>query len=415
MRIDLLNEKGLLKSTPFVKTEAAPLAEVSTQTEDERIAETLARRHKSIAKESALPEEPEPGTEDAEGSEETPLQVPKPAEKAKTRTRDPALVAIIIFVAIAAFTYFVYGNGYLDPLIRWTNAKIGISLPTARPLHKPVAIIEQTEIEPVVKPPTTLSEQEFNALMPVTESIAALKDSLQQVSTGEIDTAVTTSQSIEMAAEVVDTSAEAIEVEITEAITEPDPEPVPEQIPVQPSIELSDQDVELLHNQSLLLLLDRSLDFPLVAENINSFKISRNSLEILTEEGEAVHAAIADVLQEFAMGELNISGGYLTSPIELVMRPVSSFMVDQRDLLGVFDVLAHPYDAYLVSINTDMEKGLRDNPATLVFQGSASNMKRILAGWSTANVNYILEDIELNKQDNTFTLTLNIRLIQYNS
>lgn len=453
MRVDLLTEKGLLNSAPFVKGEAPPLPMVDTEipeeiSEDERIAETMARRQRARVEAKQDPEKGEAETvleeklDDSELDDEVKEAVKRAVDTGKPRkkkrskakqqvkVRDPAVVAIGIFVILAAFYYFIYGGGYLDTAIRWVNQTLKIELiKPALPLRKPVAVIETTTPEPAVQPEQRqsdyLSEEEFNALMPVTESIAALKDSISQL---DMTAASETQENVaETVADQTDTEdqqkpeSEMAEItdpksEVEKPVEEERAEPVIQRAQPTPGINLSDQDVQLLNNHAMLLVMKNALSKSSIRNEASRIFISRSSIEITARESSArMMAELEPTIEELAIADIKVSDRTVSSSLEYILQPVSEFNVDDRDLLGVFDLLLHPYDTELKEINLDVDQGLQNNPARIVFQSNATRIDRILGGWAQVNTNYLLQDLELVKQGSLYTLTINIRLIQYTS
>jgi hypothetical protein len=237
---------------------------------------------------------------------------------------------------------------------------------------------------------TILPEDIFNQLMPVTEDIAALADSL---AVKGLDTAL------------VDTDI---------ALSAPDTDYLP--VAEQP-IQLSDADITIINNASQLLLAAEILKvLPENLSNIHLF-LKRDALSITASSGGPWVAAVEKVLDKFVVGNFtkNYSAGNIkvSSKFELIMNAAQDFQPQILDELHLLDVLAHPFNDYLEKIELDMLKGIKDNPGTFIFSGSGASMQRLLEYWARAYTNIRLRSVDLEKRGNKYLLSLDVELFTY--
>lgn len=372
MKLDLRKDKGLLKSTAF-SAEASQSQDLS---EDELIAETLRRRHDK----PKIPTAVESSTTD-DSTEKA---------KPKKKKRSPIWLFMLLWIVIAGSSYYLERNDLLQPnvnIIKWywmdvfgKEYKMDISS---------IQIIE--EYLPLEE--EVLSDDMFNQLMPVTDDIAAMADSIFGILA---DDSIQQIQSDEFVAE--DTITEYLEVPET-------------------PIQLSDDDITIINNRSLLLLATEILEkYPENIQDSHLF-LKRDALRITASTGGAWVAQIDSTLDKFVLGTFNedYTNGKakISSKFEIIMNAERDFQAHVLDGMRLLDVLANPFYEYLVEINIDISRGVDDNPATFVFSGSKQEIQYVLSSWAETRGNFLLQSIDVKFRSGKLTLSFDVIFFNY--
>jgi len=261
-----------------------------------------------------------------------------------------------------------------------------------------------------------LSDDDFNELMPLTPDIIALRDSLARLGLNVASTeAVERQHDSLQATPVEDTIALSETVRLADhSQTAPTTEPEPQ----EPALDLSDLDVEILHNHSLELMMVRLMREMPTRAGITRLDLDREGMQLRVENPGLSKPVVEAILAEFTLGKLSSppagSAGEFSSTFDLVLPPVRHFRVDRRGSAeAILDLLVHPFYANLTRIVADLEQGLNNNPIRIEMNGQLAELADILAVWSEYTLNYILVDARLEAKGSSYSLTLNVRLIPY--
>ncbi len=397
MRIDLAQDRGLIPESIFesllveVNEETTPAAEPELS-EDERIAATLARRHAQVAHHQttdtdAIDESDEP---------EHPVSQSEPGKKSSRGT----ILFLVLVLIVAAWVF--NRNGMLRQGWTWSRMQVERLLGEDAPVQP-----EPTEPR-TVQPIVVLSDDQFNLLMPMPPEIRAMADSLaisggQDLQAGPAENlAEAGNQSDEDTIQLSET------VDLVDRL-EPQTEPPP-----APDLNLSDLDVDILGNHSLLLLLQKVCEEFSGSTDLKRVVLSRTTMEINGPRIPSHQKALDAIFTEFTMGTLDASGqDGIGGSFELVIPPVKVFAVDSRDALGILDLLANPFEQQLDRIILDVAAGVDQNPAKFEFHGTLLGLSDILGKWSRHTLNYLLQSATLQRGQAGYELTLELQLIQY--
>ena len=369
MKIDLRKDRGVLGSEKFIASVSAP-PEIS---EDELIAETLRKRHTSAT--PKVEESPTPGK----------AQISTSSEKQTKSNRNPFRELVIFIVMLAAVAYYMHDRGILFSSIDYAK----------------VFIMELVGMEPETEPaeyPTDtlsnaiLSDDLFNELMPVTEDIAAMADSMASLPPETL---------------FVDSQKQYY----TEYITE-DYLPIADEI-----IELSDDDIKIINNRSLLLMLTELIENYPAAYGKGHLFLKRDGLTITAPRGGEWTDLMKTTLDQFVLGSFNEDysegNAKISSKFEIIMNAEQDFQPQILDEMRLLDVLAHPFNDYLKQIIIDLPRGTDDNPAKFMFSGTAQEMQYILSSWAEARCNFLLRSVDIDFKGEEITLTFGVIFFNY--
>lgn len=394
MRIDLRNANGLLKRQAFSTVVSRKAKEPTPVPEDDTdVVESLARR--MAQQRAAQPTHSKPKA-----------QAVGPARKKSSR-----LSRFLFVVMVLSIVLLLWDRGYLDPSIEWVTQKLGVvsevdTVVTITPKPVPAAGTSGSY----------LSDDDFNELMPLTPDIIALRDSLARLGLNVASTeAVERQHDSLQATPVEDTIALSETVRLADhSQTAPTTEPEPQ----EPALDLSDLDVEILHNHSLELMMVRLMREMPTRAGITRLDLDREGMQLRVENPGLSKPVVEAILAEFTLGKLSSppagSAGEFSSTFDLVLPPVRHFRVDRRGSAeAILDLLVHPFYANLTRIVADLEQGLNNNPIRIEMNGQLAELADILAVWSEYTLNYILVDARLEAKGSSYSLTLNVRLIPY--
>lgn len=378
MKIDLRKDRGVLDLALF--STSGQLAQATeAASDDELIIETLKRRH--------------------EGSspEKTDADKVQGKQAKKERNAIPILLMILI-LTVAGAGYMLNSIGLLMPGINliesyWRGV---LGLP----------VVHQTELiddadyyyPPDLTEESVMSDDQFNELMPMTEDLAALADSLAALPDDSV-----------VAYTYPDT-------EKTDAVEERRDSII---IQVQNLPPLSDDDIIILNNRSLMLLvMDILQSYPSDMTDGHLY-MKRDALRLSAPTGGEWVDSLQAVMDKFVLGsyKADYSTGkvQITSKFSLIMAREADFQANVLDGLRMLDVLANPFNDYLQEIVIDLSRDVDNNPATFTFSGSPREMQYILSAWSESRTNLLLRSIDIKfKGDNT-TLTFDVILFDYRS
>ena len=359
MKIDLRKTHGIRPATPF----SQPTPTKVELSEEERIVDTIRRHH---ASQNTV-------------SESTTLESTPPVEQPgrQSSKRNPLRELLLLIILLVVSGYYMQDRGLLKSSIAvvssyWTDfLGLGGAADTLVP-----TVVDSTPVTDV------LPEDVFNELMPVTPDLAALADSMAAI---QIDTQTADSEYLPVA---------------------------------QQPIQLSDDDMIIINNRSLLLLATDILGYiPADMDNAHLF-IKRDALTLTASHGGEWVAGIKSALDRFVLGNYNENYGTgrfrVTSKFEIIMNAEQDFkpqiLTGTKPLL---DVLAAPFNKYLDEIIVDLPKGIDHNPAKFTFSGPRTAMVEIMNSWAEARTNILLRSSDLVIHNGTAVLTLDTEFIPY--
>jgi len=371
VKIDLLKDRGVLAPITF----SASLKVEKELSEDELIAETLRRRH--------MVPKSEKDTETAQISQET-----AHAKKEKSTSSIGWLVFLLIIV-LAGSAYYLNQNDLLKPAVDIVKYYWMDTLGIERAVEIDTTIDENDfnfAEEPI------LSEEQFNQLMPVTDDIAALADSIAAV---PVDSLIV--RPVEME-QVDDTSTDYIPVSET-------------------PVYLSDDDILIINNRSLLLMVSEILDnIPDNSMTAHLF-LKRDALRMTAPTGGEWVDQVRKTMDRFVLGSFNSTEKegkvHISSKFEIIMNAEQEFQAQVLDGLRLLDVLANPFSDYLVEIVIDLTRGVDDNPATFTFVGSKQEIQYIISSWAETRSNFLLRSVDLKFQVDKILLSFDVLFFNY--
>ncbi len=371
MKIDLRKDKGILKAANF-----SSLKQIEQElSEDELIAETLRRRHTGVKADDSV---------EQDSHEKSPVVIP-----AKKTKRSSFILFLFLVIVLSASAYYFHDRGQLLPSVDivktyWMDV---MGIPLKKEVVLPVFSVDDSLIVEDI-----LSEDLFNQLMPVTEHIAAIADSIAAL------------------------PAESLFIDPMQISDEG--EDSSEYLPVADEpIQLSDDDIKIIDNRSLLLLLTEIIDnYPIELGQGHLF-LKRDALTITAPQGGAWVNKIKAALDQFVLGSFDesYSPGVATlkSKFSIIINAEQDFQVQVLDVMRLFDALAQPFDEYLQEIIVDLSGGISDNPAKFTFTGSPQEMQYILSYWAETRTNFLLRSVDIEFQDENLILSLDVIFFTY--
>jgi len=390
VKIDLRKDKGIISPQKFLADEfAAP-----EMSEDELIAETMRRRRLGHEEEAQSEQLPDP---------KTPSKKSKSKSKKNTKdsNRNPLREFVLLIIMIAVTAYYLNDKGILystiDMAKHYAYDLLGID-----PLLPVDDDDDLSEYDEYFSGDTlviddVLPDAVFNQLMPVTAAIAALADSMQAA------------------------KPESIYVQLPggrdTVIVYQEMSQVAEDHVVEEVMNLSDDDIAIINNRSLLLM---------VTEMINSFPIEygaghlylkRDALTITAPRGGEWVKEMESILDKFVQGsfieDYGTGTAKITSKFELVMNADKDFEGQTFDAMRLLDILANPFSDYLNEIVIDPVRDTDDNPVELSFSGSTQEMQFILSSWAESRSNYLIKSIEIFFQGEELHLQFGVIFFNY--
>jgi len=367
VKIDLRKDLGMLDSIKFAASEAAE----SEMTEDERIAETMHKRQTHV---------------ESVGRTET--QTKSVGEELKS-DRKPVREFFLLITVLAVAVYYFMNTGihkpWYDIISNYWLDVFGLAKEEIIPM--PSYEEEINELEKL------LSNEAFDSLMPMTDDIAALADSMDFFGSDSIF-----AETLYVKYKISDTLMNFLPV-------------------ADDPIQLSDDDLKIINNRSLLLMLIEFIDvFPPEHGSGNIF-LKRDALSITAPSGGVWVQFVKTALDKFVLGSFdeNYSSGNIrmTSKFEIIMNAEKDFQAQVLDEMGLLDALAHPFNEYLEQIIIDLSKGVNDNPAQFMFAGSPRQIQYILSSWAETRSNILLRSAEVEYQGQDLILTLDILFFNY--
>lgn len=373
MKIDLRKDRGILGAVKFSSSKLVD----QDLTEDELIAETLRRRHTGVQSED--------GTE---------LDTPELATEATTgkkSTARPFRFTFLMIILFAVTAYYFHSRDLLLPsadVVKtyWMNV---MGIPLEEEPSIPVFMVDDSLMDEGI-----LTEDIFNQLMPVTEDIAALADSLAAL------------------------PSESLIVPQMQLID--DGEDSSEYLPIaQEAIQLSDDDIMIIDNRSLMLMLTEIIaSYPFEIGDGHVF-LKRDALNITAPQGGEWVKQIRAALDKFVMGSFDEKPSpgtvKLVSKFSIIMNAEQDLHVQVLDEMKLLDVLANPFNDYLREIIVDLSRGIDDNPAKFTFTGSPQEMQYVLSYWAETRTNIVLRSADIQIENKKLVLILDVIFFKYKS
>ena len=369
MKIDLRKDKGVLATSRFQAR--AKTDESIDLSEEERIAEVMRRRMRGNSD-----GEPEDSTDSSENVGE------KPASKSK---RNPIREFVLLVILLAVTAYYLNDKGLLTPytdivMSYWTQIMDADD-------------VDLTGLDQSLIGESVLSDDIFNSLMPVSDDLAALADSIEDTPLAAIIYAADS------------TGSGAKQVKYLE-------------VPEKP-LELGDQDIQIINNRSLLLMLIEIIGvYPEELGTTNLF-LKRDAISITAPRGGEWVGAVKKTLDAFVFGSFkeNYSKGnaQVSSKFEIIMNAEQDFVAQNLDALRLLDVLAHPFNDYLEQIVIDLSRKTDDNPAKFSFSGTAQEIRYILSSWAESRCNILIRSVDIKFSSKEIFVTLDVEFFNYRS
>lgn len=345
--------------------------------EDERIAETMRKRHAH--------DEPKV---DPDISLEAIAEEDEPKS-----TRNPLRELFLLIILLGAAAFYFHDVGLLKPTYEIVNdywSRV-FGYPTEKKEIMPSYEDEINELEGL------LSNEAFDSLMPVTDDIAALADSIATIS---ID-----SMGVEIQPETL-----YVKYTITDSVTK--------FLPVEEEpIDLSDDDIKIINNASMLLMLIDIIDIYPPEYGSGNIFLKRDAIKVTAPSGGMWVQFVKRSLDRFVLGNFdenyNTGNVILNSKFEIIMNAEKDFQAQLLDKMGLLDVLAHPFNKYLEQIVIDLGKGIDNNPAQFIFAGTSQQIQYILSSWAETRTNILLRSAEVEYHGQELVLTLDVLFFNY--
>ncbi|MEA3287427.1 MAG: hypothetical protein U9Q77_08645 [Candidatus Marinimicrobia bacterium] len=370
MKIDLRKDTGILGSRKFLNS-------ISGEQElsgDEQIIETLRKRHAHDDDEPDHEKDPKEASPSKEGTE-------------TSKGNLWQLVVVLIIVLFLGGTY-LNTKDLLAPRVDivkgyWME-KFGF-YPEAE-VDSEYIYFDTLYVNDI------LSDELFDELMPVTEDIAALADSIATLPPESL---------------VLDYKPENDTME-TEPYLQVSETP----------IHLSDDDIKIINNRSLLLMLTEMIGvFPEDIGQAHLF-LKRDALRMTAPRSDSWVPKMQSTMDKFVLGSFDESYGNgnikISSKYEIIMNAEQDFEAQLLDEMRLLDVLAHPFNDYLEQIIIDLSQGVEDNPAKFIFSGTTQEMQYVLSSWSETRSNYLLRSVDINFENKKLRLTFDVLFFKYN-
>ena len=369
MKIDLRKDKGILAPAAFSAIKTTRESSVFDQSEEERIAEVMRRRLSGTADESETA---------SPAMDKIAPQIKTPKVSRGNPVLDLALMILLILVTL----YYLHDRGQLKPYGTMFKSLWSDLLGSTEP--EPISDDLDTEDEGI------LPDHIFNELMPVTDDIAALADSLEETP---------------LSAVVMDSLR-----------MQPDSEEVYTPISEEP-IQLSDDDILIINNRSLLLMVIELIGIYPPDLGPGTLFLKRDALTITAPRGGEWVKNLKQVLDRFVFGSFteNYSAGNarVSSKFDIIMTVEQDFQAQDLDALRLLDVLAHPFNDYLQQIVIDLSRQTDDNPAKFSFAGTPQEIQYVLSSWAESRCNFRLRSVSIDFKAKEIFVTLDVEFFNY--
>lgn len=386
MKIDLKRDKGILEPRKFLAEDAVG----SQLSEEELIAETLRRRHSSQKTESDGDETPEVPKE----------KKAKSSQKKKSSSRKPLRELFLFILMLAVIAFYLNRKGILyssiDIVKDYYYELLGIhpELPaTQDDLDQYDEYFSGDSL--ILDTPATeevLSEDLFNELMPLTPELAALKDSIESMKPESLYVQLPDGR---------DTAIAYQEMSVIE----------------EDVIDLSDDDINIINNRSLLLMITEMItSFPVEYGSGHIF-LKRDALTMTAPRGGEWVPEMQSILDKFVQGsfieDYSTGTAKITSKFEIVMNAERDFVGQSFDAMRLLDILANPFADYLNEIIIDPALETNDNPVQISFSGSMQQIQYILSSWAESRSNYLVQGIDIDFQRETLHMQIGVTFFNY--
>ena len=385
MKIDLRKDRGLLDPKKFLADEST----THQLSEDELIAETMRRRRTSQLSETEVAEKLETGVD-------TPGTETKPEKKSKKSNRNPLRELVLVILMLAVTVYYLNDKGILYSTIDLAKEMVydllGIDLVLPVDEDSDLEQYDQYFSGDSLVIDDVLPDEVFNELMPMTDDIAALADSIASAKPeslyvkipGGRDTVIVYEEFTQISEEVV---------------------------------ELTDEDISIINNRSLLLMVTEMIgNFPLEYGSGHLF-LKRDALSLTAPRGGEWVRGMKIALDKFVLGsfveDYSTGTAKIASKFEIIMNAEQGFQGQTFDAIRLLDILANPFADYLVEIVIDLARGTEDNPAQFIFAGSTQEIQYILSSWSESRSNYLIRSIDVDFKGEDLMLIIDVAFFNY--
>jgi len=385
VKIDLRKDRGLLDSKKFLADESAS----HQLSEDELIAETMRRRRTSLKTEAPETEKIAPAVEAPKPESEAP-------KKKKESNRNPLRELILLILMLAVTVYYLNDKGMLYSSIYMVEEMVYdlLGIDPVLPVDDDFDLDQYDQYfsgDSLVLD-DVLPDEVFNELMPMTEDIAALADSIASAKPESL---------------YVKLPGGRDTVIVYEEFTQ-----VSEEL-----VTLSDDDIAIINNRSLLLMVtDMINNFP-TEYGSGHLYLKRDSFSMDAPRGGQWVEEMRSTLDKFVLGsfdeDYSTGTAKISSKFEIIMNAETDFQGQAFDAMRLLDILANPFFDYLDEVVVDPARGIDDNPAQLIFSGSAREIQYILSSWSESRSNYLIQSIDIQDLGEQLKLTIGVLFFNY--
>lgn len=385
MKIDLRIDRGIIELKKFLADEST----VHHLSEDELIAETMRRRRTSLKPESE-------SAENTTAAVEAPKAESKPPKKKKKSNRNPLRELILLILMLAVTFYYLNDKGMLYSSIYMVEDMVYdiLGMDPVLPIEDDFdrGQYDQYFSGDSLVLDDVLPDEVFNELMPMTDDIAALADSIATIKPeslyvklpGGRDTVIVYEEFTQVSEDVVS---------------------------------LTDDDISIINNRSLLLMVtDMINNFPIEYGSAHLY-LKRDAFSMSAPRGGQWVESMKTSLDKFVLGSFNedysTGTANISSKFEIIMNAETDFQGQTFDAMRLLDILANPFYDYLDEVVIDPARETNDNPVQFMFSGTSQEIQYILSSWSESRSNYLIDSIDIEAKGENLKLTVGVTFFNY--
>ena len=385
MKIDLRIDRGIIELKKFLADEST----VHHLSEDELIAETMRRRRTRLKPESE-------SAENTTAAVEAPKAESKPPKKKKKSNRNPLRELILLILMLAVTFYYLNDKGMLYSSIYMVEDMVYdiLGMDPVLPIEDDFdrGQYDQYFSGDSLVLDDVLPDEVFNELMPMTDDIAALADSIATIKPeslyvklpGGRDTVIVYEEFTQVSEDVVS---------------------------------LTDDDISIINNRSLLLMVtDMINNFPIEYGSAHLY-LKRDAFSMSAPRGGQWVESMKTSLDKFVLGSFNedysTGTANISSKFEIIMNAETDFQGQTFDAMRLLDILANPFYDYLDEVVIDPARETNDNPVQFMFSGTSQEIQYILSSWSESRSNYLIDSIDIEAKGENLKLTVGVTFFNY--
>ncbi|MCF7796329.1 MAG: hypothetical protein K9N11_04710 [Lentisphaeria bacterium] len=410
MKIDLLKDKGLLDPQEFQERVAPDLR---TDAHIERVD----TESKPVKTSTRKPEQP-----------------PLPPIDDQPRESVRGLFLVLGTLAVIIVLGFLYKQGKLDTIIAAlkpvptvVDTTFSSDTTGGQETDMPFLLdsIEIARIEDSlaqVLADSILPQDVFEQLLPAPSAISITEEDSQLTSRPEIiaDSGMAVTQideTLEQDQTIMAGESDASEDTVTALMTDTDTL-IAEIGAIEPEKQYTFRDSQIVTNQTMFQLAAKLVSVLNRSEKSSQLYLDRQQVKLEMDQGkldlrETVQSTIRPVAdgalkESVQTGKLIISGKF-----QYIFEISPAFEPEAGDIHFVLDKLVEPFDQYITHIITKLDGGIDGNPVQIRITGNHWVTRVILEHWGQLSVNFILNDLSIQKSETGFESIVNLTLFRY--